>query len=131
MSGVTKIVNTEDIYSLQNDFYHTLIANRKLSYMIRNIFYYNNCAVDTRLVLKYGVKNVEAGYKKVLGYPIKLRKTNEPIGSCRDSRLNDCYIAEITDSDGKEMRDRMRKDEFFKREMFEFYDVSLAFLPTW
>lgn len=131
MSGVVKAIDAEDIYLLQNNFYHTLIANRKLSYMIRNIFYYNNCVVDTRLVLKYGVKNIEKGYQKVLGYPIKLRKTNEPIGSCRDSKLNECYIAEITDSDGKEMRDKMRMDECFKQAMIQFYDISPAFVPSW
>lgn len=131
MSGTTKIIDTEDLYSLQDDFYHTLIANRKLSYMIRNIFYYNNCAIDTRLVIKYGVKNIEKGYKKVLGFPVKIKKSSEPVGGCRDRELNECYIAEISDSDGKAMRDRLIHDKMYKQEMVDGYEINQCFLPSW
>lgn len=130
MSGTTKVIDTEDLYSLQDDFYHTLIANRKLSYMIRNIFYYNNCAIDTRLVVKYGIKNIEKGYKKVLGFPIKIKKSNEPVGGCRDRELNECYIAEISDSDGKAMRDRLIHDKMYKQEMVDGYEINQGFLPS-
>jgi hypothetical protein len=131
MSGNVIIINTENLYVLKNDFYHTLISNNKLAYMIRNIFYYNNCVVDTRLILKYGIENIENGYKEVLGYPIKIRKTKEPIGSCRDRKLNECYIAEISDSDGKSMRDRFIHDKMYKREMSDGFEINSRFFPSW